>query len=129
NENGMAAFSSRGPTLSGRLKPDIVGPGTNIVSTRNESTGTGWGVYDTYYLYMGGTSMSTPLVAGGSAIVREYFQSVHGVANPGAALVKGLLINGAVDMTPGQYGAGATQDVSRRPDNNQGWGRVDLADS
>jgi len=128
NASGMAAFSSRGPTLSGRIKPDVVGPGTNIVSTRNESTGSGWGVYDTYYLYMGGTSMSTPLVAGASAIVREYFQTVHGT-DPTAALVKGLLVNGAYDMTPGQYGAGATQDVTQRPDNNQGWGRVDLANS
>lgn len=128
NVDGMAAFSGRGPTLSGRLKPDVVAPGTNIVSTRNESTGTGWGVYDDFYLYMGGTSMATPLVAGSSAVLREYFQDVH-LINPGAALVKAMLINGAVDMTPGQYGAGATQDVLRRPDNSQGWGRVHMANS
>lgn len=125
NADGMAAFSGRGPTLSGRLKPDVVAPGTNIVSARNESTGTGWGVYDDFYLYMGGTSMATPLVAGSSAILREYFQRTHEI-NPGAALVKAMLINGAVDMTPGQYGTGATQEVQRRPDNSQGWGRVHM---
>ncbi|MCH8478838.1 MAG: S8 family serine peptidase [Wenzhouxiangella sp.] len=128
NINGMAAFSSRGPTLSNRLKPDLVAPGTNIISTRNESTGTGWGVFNTYYLYMGGTSMATPLVAGAAAVVREFYQVEHGL-NPSAALVKATLVNGAVDMTPGQYGSGSTPDVTGRPDNNQGWGRVDLPNS
>ena len=125
NADGMAAFSGRGPTSSDRIKPDVVAPGTNIVSARNESTGTGWGIYDTYYLYMGGTSMATPLVAGASAIVREFYDVTHNV-NPSAALVKATLINGAYDMTPGQYGTGATQEITRRPDNVQGWGRVDL---
>ncbi|MCA9980063.1 MAG: S8 family serine peptidase, partial [Anaerolineales bacterium] len=125
NADGLAAFSSRGPTLSNRLKPDIVAPGTNIVSTRNYSTGTGWGVFDANYLYMGGTSMATPLVAGAAAIVREYYTTTHSI-DPTAALVKATFINGAVDMTPGQYGGGATQEIIRRPDNAQGWGRVDL---
>ena len=125
NADGMAAFSSRGPTLSNRIKPDIVAPGTNIVSTRNYSIGTGWGVFDANYLYMGGTSMATPLVAGAAAIVREYYTTIHSI-NPTAALVKATFINGAYDMTPGQYGGGATQEITRRPDNVQGWGRVDL---
>jgi hypothetical protein len=36
------------------------------------------------------------------------------------------LINGASDITPGQYGSGPFQEVTARPDNAQGWGRVDL---
>ncbi len=123
--NGMAAFSGRGPTLSNRLKPDIVAPGTNIISARNESAGTGWGVLNNFYIYQGGTSMAAPLVAGGAAIVREYFQRQFG-HSPSAALVKATLINGAVDMSPGQYGTGAQQDVWRRPDINQGWGRMNM---
>jgi subtilisin family serine protease len=125
NVDGMAAFSGRGPVLDGRLKPDLVAPGTNIVSARNESVGMGWGIYDDYYLYMGGTSMATPLVAGAAAIVREFYTTTYGI-DPSAALVKATLITGAYDMTPGQYGVGPTQDVTGRPDNNQGWGRVDL---
>jgi hypothetical protein len=35
NDCGMAAFSSRGPTIDGRYKPEIVAPGTNILSTRS----------------------------------------------------------------------------------------------
>lgn len=126
--DGMAAFSGRGPTLSNRIKPDIVAPGTNIVSTRNYSTGTGWGVFDADYLYMGGTSMATPLVAGAAAIIREYYATRHEL-NPTAALVKAALINAANDMTPGQYGTGATQEILRRPDNVQGWGRLNLANA
>ena len=33
----LTAFSSRGPTDDGRLKPDVVGPGTNILSSRSSS--------------------------------------------------------------------------------------------
>jgi len=133
NVSGMVAFSSRGPTDDGRLKPDIVAPGSNIVSVRYEGTGTGWGVYDSHYLYMGGTSMATPLAAGATAIVREFYSVTYSITNPTAALLKATLINGAADMTPGQYRTavpdGSKDDVTRRPDNNQGWGRVDLANS
>lgn len=127
NANGIAAFSGRGPTLSNRLKPDIVAPGTNIVSARNESNQSGnWGPFDNFYMYAGGTSMAAPQVAGGAAIVREYFQRQFD-HNPSAALVKAVLINGARDLAPGQYGTGTHQEVWRRPDVNQGWGRMDLA--
>jgi hypothetical protein len=35
NPEGMVAFSSRGPTLEGRFKPDVVAPGTSILSTHS----------------------------------------------------------------------------------------------
>jgi hypothetical protein len=129
--SGMVAFSSRGPVDDGRLKPDVVAPGSNIVSTRDDST-TGWGIYNDYYIYMGGTSMATPLTAGAAAVVREFYTDTYGI-DPTAALVKATFINGAHDMTPGQYRdevpSGSQDDVTRRPDINQGWGRVDLATS
>lgn len=125
--DGMVAFSGRGPTLSNRLKPDIVAPGTNIVSAQSEMTGnTGWGVANQYYQFQGGTSMASPLVAGGVAVVREFFQRGYN-HNATAALVKATLLNGAWDMTPGQYGTGPQQDVWRRPDVHQGWGTMNLA--
>jgi hypothetical protein len=69
---GLAAFSSRGPTRDDRLKPDVVAPGTNIASVRSSlATGSGWGAIDADYMYMGGTSMATPLAAGAAAIVRQ----------------------------------------------------------
>ena len=48
--------------------------------------------------------------------------------NPSASLVKAVLFNSATEMAPGQYGTGPQQDVFRRPDVNQGWGRMTLAD-
>ncbi|XHG04967.1 hypothetical protein AWENTII_008220 [Aspergillus wentii] len=35
NLDGMAAFSSPGPTKEGQFKPDVVAPGTSILSTRS----------------------------------------------------------------------------------------------
>jgi len=102
---GMAAFGSRGPTLDGRIKPDVVAPGTNIVSVRSSTaSASGWGVVDANYVYMGGTSMATPLAAGAAALVREYYTRTHGV-EPSAALVKATLANGAQELAPGQYGS------------------------
>ena len=136
NENGMAAFSSRGPCLEGRIKPDLVAPGTDIISCRSqdpqgkESTALmSWGVYDDYYVYMGGTSMAAPAVAGCAAVVRQFYTQVKGVANPSAALIKATLINGAADMSPGQYGTGPEQEMPSAPNNVEGWGRVDLKQS
>ncbi|MFL5806540.1 MAG: S8 family serine peptidase, partial [Roseiflexaceae bacterium] len=127
--NGMAAFSSRGPADDGRIKPDLVAPGTNILSVRSQQpgAGTGWGTYDANYIFEGGTSMATPLTAGAAALVREWLTRIKKVANPSAALMKSVLINGAADMSPGQYGGGATQEIpSQRPNDVTGWGRVDL---
>ncbi|MEL4304390.1 PKD domain-containing protein [Methanococcoides sp. LMO-2] len=130
NTKGIAAFSSRGPTDDGRIKPDVVAPGTFIISTRSSvASGTGWGVYNDFYLYMGGTSMSTPIVAGSAALVRQYYVENESLKTPSAALLKATIINGANNMTPGQYGTGSAQEIQTRPDDAQGWGRVDIEKS
>ena len=133
NPEGMAAFSSRGPTDDGRIKPDIVAPGTNILSTRSLDPGFdadlySWGVYaaNPKYVFNGGTSMSTPLTAGAAALVREFLQQ-GGLAQPSAALVKGALLHHARELTPGQYGDGDKREIPPRPNWVEGWGRVDLA--
>jgi hypothetical protein len=130
---GMAAFSSRGPTDDGRPKPDVVAPGTNILSTRS-SLVTGvplWGdlpgadaLHD-LYCWSGGTSMSTPLTTGTVALIRQYLQRVCLHSSPSGALLKAVLIHGAVPIT-GQY---APAEVGAVPDNSQGWGRVNLPNS
>ncbi len=133
NEDGLAAFSSRGPCDDGRIKPDLVAPGTDIISCRTQdSVGYAladyntWGVYDDYYVYMGGTSMSAPAAAGSAAVARQFLVERAGISNPSAALVKAALMNGAYDMVPGQYGTGAEQEMTDRPNNAEGWGRIDL---
>lgn len=125
--DGMAAFSNRGPTVDGRYKPEIVAPGTDIISTRSSAqVGNGWGAYNDKYYYSGGTSMATPVVAGAAALMREYLIDEEGIASPSAALVKTSLIHGATSITPGQYGDGDTKEVGDAPDPAQGWGRLNL---
>jgi serine protease AprX len=124
NPAGMAAFSSRGPSTNSRIRPDVVAPGTAILSTRGRvATGAVWSQSpDPLYSYEGGTSMATPLVAGCAAVVREFLQS-KGIASPSCALVKAMLINGA-QVIAGQY---LPPEVGAPPDISQGFGRVDLA--
>src|SRR5206468_8087123 len=91
NIDGMAAFSSRGPADDGRVKPDIVAPGTNIVSARSHYPGAGtlYGPYETNanYVYSAGTSMATPLAAGAGVLAPQWL-TLHGIADPSGASVK-----------------------------------------
>ncbi|GMQ60952.1 S8 family serine peptidase [Vallitalea maricola] len=118
NPNEIAPFSSRGNCDDGRVKPDIVAPGTWILSTKSSVAPTSnfWADYNNYYAYMGGTSMSTPLTAGAVAAARGYMQDVWN-HTPSAALMKAAIINGGTDLGFGF------------PSRDQGWGRVNLADS
>ncbi len=130
NASGMAAFSSRGPTDDGRIKPDVVAPGSNILSTKSQGAyvSGGWGAGpNQYYQYMGGTSMSTPLTAGAMALIRQFYTDVKSIT-PSGALLKATVINSAVNLSPGQYAAPLEQQPPL-PNNAQGWGRVNVANA
>ena len=125
NPEGMAAFSSRGPSVENSIKPDVTAPGTAILSARARSLSRKIGsASDSNWMFLSGTSMATPLVAGCIAVLRETLVK-NKWANPPAALLKALLINGAVDMQ-GQY---LMKDVGPSPNCINGWGRVNLAGS
>ncbi len=131
NKNGLAAFSSRGPTQDGRIKPDLVAPGTNILSTRSKhpTAQVIWGAFNAEYVWGGGTSMATPLAAGAAALVREYLVKVKSIARPSGALVKNVLMHTAFDIFPGQFGAIGKEKgqeiLTPRPTLDAGFGRVD----
>lgn len=71
---GISAFSSRGPTVDGRVKPDITAPGEIIMAPLNRFAldASSSPAYDTiewngnieYYAGFMGTSMSAPMVTG-----------------------------------------------------------------
>lgn len=116
NPDEVAIFSSRGLTGDGRVKPDIVAPGTWILSTKSSRAPDSnfWKGYDSRYAYMGGTSMATPITAGATALVRQFFMEKLQVT-PRASLLKAALINGGLLV------AGDRKD--------HGWGRVDLKET
>lgn len=118
NPNQIAPYSSRGNCTDGRMKPDIVAPGTWILSTKSSVAPVSnyWGSFNTYYAYMGGTSMATPLTAGAVAVAREYMQEQWN-HTPSPAMMKASIINGGTDLGFGY------------PSRDQGWGRISLANS
>lgn len=126
NASELAYFSSLGPTDDGRIKPDVVAPGTWILSTRSTLITDPWNHYwgsqslysslNSYYAYSGGTSMSTPITAGAVALLRQYMVEREG-HDPSSALLKALLINGARPLSG---------NLSSIPNNREGWGRINL---
>jgi subtilisin family serine protease len=123
----VVAFSSRGPTKDGRIKPDVLAPGTWILSTRSSqiaSNNHGWRAFPASkkYFFMGGTSMATPLAAGAAILVREYYRKHRSVKSPTAALIKATLVAGATRI-------GSAADRKELCDSDQGFGRINLAAS
>jgi len=104
----------KGPTADGRRKPEVYAPGcsTRSASTANCGTTT-----------MCGTSMASPVVAGGAALVKQYFEDGYyptgapvasNALTPSGSLLRAMLANSAVDMT----------SVSNYPSKTEGWGRI-----
>lgn len=140
DQHYLSTFSSRGPTADGRIKPDVVAPGQSILSARarpdlsstcDPASAPELGKSSGGLMYRMGTSMSTPVVSGTVALIRQYFQEGWFVSgskneavgfNPSAALVKAILINGAQSL----LGIGTTSGNITDIDYNQGFGRINL---
>lgn len=91
NTNEVAVLrvsSSRGPVRDGRIKPEIVAQGTSVISTYPGNL----------YISNSGTSMASPAVAGGLALLYQRYRQLHNGANPKNGLMKALLCNGATDL-------------------------------
>ena len=93
----MVDYSGRGPTSACVLKPDIIAPGSHIISCANRSG---------CYTGKSGTSMSTPLVSGAIALLLEKYPDMTNLE------VKLRLRERVVDLG--------------LPRNQQGWGLLDV---
>ena len=102
----QTTFSSWGPTDDGRIKPDLVADGWNVLSCISTSN-------NAYAIYSG-TSMSSPATAGSGFLLQEYYYRLHNVFMRSATL-KGILIHTADEAGPADG-----------PDYQFGWGLIDM---
>ncbi len=112
--------TSRGPTADGRRKPQLVSPADGVYSASNTNA--------SGYVSMSGTSMATPNMTGSMALIRDYFRK--GFYPTGDTLTgTPMEISAALNKTVGIVGADNDISGYTVPDNNIGWGRVDLDSS
>lgn len=134
----MAFFSSRGPCDDGRVKPDVVAPGTFIQGAASQPVFNGSSVCGaatndflfpgtdalfppgSAYTWSSGTSHSTPAIAGVCSLAQEFLARVYGIVAPSPALQKAYVVHAARHLT----GAGASESL---PGNSQGFGMPDLS--
>lgn len=123
----IAVFSSHGPTDDGRIKPDIVANGVEILTTDFDADNAT--LTDRYTDgvtgsdAVSGTSFSTPSVAGMVAGLQE-LQEDSGGAPLWASSLKAIILGTADDAVdlPDHIGLGAV--VFTGPDYFYGWGVV-----
>ncbi|WP_345269840.1 S8 family serine peptidase [Nibrella viscosa] len=104
----VSAYSGWGPTDDGRIKPDLVGIGTRVLSSLTASP-TAYGTYT-------GTSMASANVSGSLLLLQELYanrtKTANGIAQfMRSATLKGLAIHTADRPAP-----------AKGPDYQLGWG-------
>lgn len=136
--------SSKGPTLDGRLKPELVAiagrtpdnvPGnppmapapsiTNPSLVYSEDNHLLYCQENNYAAVVFGTSFAAPQVAGGLALLYEYYREENGGANPKGAFMKAIACNTADDLgNPGPdfaYGFGKMNLRKAKKALEEGW--------
>jgi len=106
-----ASFSSRGPVTvdgSNRMKPDIAAPGTSTRSASRNSVSA--------YTSFSGTSMATPHVAGGIALMLSAQPSLRGQVS----IIENIMRDSAVHLN-----SASCSSSGGSPNNVFGSGRMD----
>ena len=121
NSYNISSFSSFGPTIDGRIKPEIVAPGSGIFGVFDGQNGE--------YICASGTSFSAPAVSGALQLLWWWFEQRllneqgQNLLQPSPAMAKAYLCNAAryLPITNPQTGAPDTL-----PSTAQGMGIIDL---
>lgn len=128
NLQDIAIYSSRGPALGGRIKPDLVAPGTHITGTASTSPFyNGSAICDKFFpddqsifAASTGTSHAVPAVAGFASLATFWLDEHYGIVDPSPALLRAYLTASSRRLT----GSGAEDDL---PNNSQGFGLPDMS--
>jgi hypothetical protein len=107
--NAINSGSSQGPTDDFRVKPDITGDGSNVLSSYSGS--------DSAYNTISGTSMASPNVAGSLLLLQEYYNQLNSNYMR-ASTLKGLVCHTAID-----------DNTRKGPDGIFGWGLLNAEDA
>lgn len=105
----QSTFTSWGPTDDGRIKPDVVADGVNVLSSLGSTTSTN------QYAAFSGTSMATPAVSGSLLLLQEYYNQLHPGTFMRSATLKAIAIHTAEEA-----------GTSPGPDYKYGWGLVNM---
>ena len=89
----IAQFSGRGPTIDGSAKPDVVAPGVDIMSCSHKSASS--------YVSYSGTSMAAPIVAGAAVLLNQKYPNIT------PAEVKARVVQSAIPVDRNPYNQGA----------------------
>jgi subtilisin family serine protease len=107
----IADFSSRGPSVLGKINPDVSAPGVNVVSS---VPGGGYAAFD-------GTSMAAPHTAGALALVLSAEPGIIGQVDATTDALRST----ALDILDDSCGGADDGD----PNNVYGDGRIDAAEA